>query len=310
MVDIPESPISSVELIYKSYEEDEDTDFRDHLGASIIGLECDRRVWYSFRWATRSAHEGRLLRLFETGQREEARLTENLRRIGVSVQDVDPATHKQWQVRDSTGHFGGSLDGVGHGFPEAPKTEHVLEYKTHNDKSFRDLLKHGVKKSKPQHFVQMQIYMHLRKLTRAFYLAVNKNTDELYRERIHYDIDFSTRMAARAQRIIQDPNPPARITEDPSWYQCKMCNHNAVCHGKTVPERHCRSCMFSSPIDGGQWHCAKYDNLISPEKQRIGCISHRYLPSLLVGAVQIDADESCEWIEYKVNDIVWRDTGT
>ena len=35
----------------------------------------------------------------------------------------------------------------------------------------------------------MQSYMHLAGLERAFYLAVNKNTDELYQERIRYDAE-------------------------------------------------------------------------------------------------------------------------
>ena len=80
-----------------------------------------------------------MLRLFETGRLEEERLVRNLRRIGVTVLDVDPETGRQWHVQAHGGHFGGSLDGVGLGILEAPRTWHVLEFKTHNAKSFAEL---------------------------------------------------------------------------------------------------------------------------------------------------------------------------
>ena len=85
-----------------------------------------------------------MLRLFETGRLEEERLIRNLRRIGVTVLDVDPETGRQWHVQAHGGHFGGSLDGVGLGIPEAPKTWHVLEFKTHNaQESFAELKQQG-----------------------------------------------------------------------------------------------------------------------------------------------------------------------
>ena len=48
---------------------------------------------------------------------------------------------------------------MGLGIPEAPKTWHVLEFKTHNSKSFAKLEKEGVQKSNPMHYAQMQVYM-------------------------------------------------------------------------------------------------------------------------------------------------------
>jgi CRISPR/Cas system-associated exonuclease Cas4 (RecB family) len=319
MVAIPPDENSTVDFIYKSYEQEQEnerndvTKIRGHLGASLIGATCDRKLWYSFRWATWSRHIGRILRLFETGQREEARLTANLRRVGVVVEEVDPATGRQWEVRDSTGHFGGSLDGIARsGIVEAPKTEHVLEYKTHNEKSFKDLCKNKVQISKPQHYAQMQVYMHFKKIKRAFYLAVNKNTDELYQERVYYDFEYAAKLVARAQSIINNPNPPERITaaNTPTWHECKMCDHAGVCYGDAAPERHCRSCVFSTPIENGEWHCNKHNQTLSLATQKAGCNFHRYLPRLLVKADQIDAGDNFAWIEYKLPDgTIWRDEG-
>jgi len=289
MAAIPARAQPTVAAIYKSYEDAQDNGYRYHLGASLIGDTCDRSLFYSFRWATKRAFEGRMLRLFDTGNKEEARFVADLRAAGVEVWDTDPDNPgKQIGVRDDFGHFGGSLDAVLLGLKEAPKTAHVGEFKTHGEKSFLALKKDGVQKSKPRHYAQMQIYMHLLNLTRAFYLAKNKNTDELYSERVNYDLEFSTRMVARANRIIQSSKPPEKISQDPSWFECRFCDHHAVCHGDAVPDRHCRSCMHSTPVEGGEWHCAAMDKLIDRETQEKGCSLHLYNPSLVHGE-QTDA---------------------
>ncbi len=305
MAPLPPSPAATVAAIYAAYEADTGSGFREHLGASIIGTECERALWYDFRWATRATHSGRLLRLFQTGHLAEERFVADLRRIGVTVLEVDPENGKQWSVRDDTGHFGGSMDGVLQGLLEAPKAWHVAEFKTHSTKSFEALKTKGVEKSKPMHWAQMQVYMHMTGIDRALYLAVNKNDDELYQERIHADAAAAMRLIAKAQRIIAAERPPGRISEDPAWWQCRFCNHHAVCHEGGTPVRHCRSCISSTPVDGGRWHCGKHIYGISGDEQRVGCVAHLYIPDLVHGE-QVDAGE--DWIAYRMPDgSEWRD---
>jgi hypothetical protein len=90
MAPLPPRASPTVEAILCAYEVDAGDGFRQHLGASLIGGPCDRALWYAFRWITRAAQGGRMLRLFETGRLEEERLVRNLRRIGITVFDVDP----------------------------------------------------------------------------------------------------------------------------------------------------------------------------------------------------------------------------
>ena len=118
MAPLPPRASPTIEAILAAYEAEAGDGFREHLGASVIGRECDRALWYEFRWVTRAVQGGRMLRLFETGRLEEERLVRNLRRVGVTVLDVDPDTGRQWHVQAHGGHFGGSLDGVGLGIPE------------------------------------------------------------------------------------------------------------------------------------------------------------------------------------------------
>ncbi len=298
MVKLPPAPTPTVDAIMASYEDAQGDGFREHLGASLIGKPCERALWYDFRWATRSRHDGRILRLFETGQREEERLVRNLRATGATVLEVDPATGRQFRVEAHGGHFGGSLDGIALGLCEAPKTWHVIEFKTHSAKSFAQLVAKGVVASKPQHAAQMQIYMHLMGLTRAFYLAVCKDTDALYAERVEADPAEAGRLLAKASRIINAARPPSRISEDPAWFECRMCSHRDVCHEGAMAAVNCRTCLHSTPVEGG-WHCARHGHMPDCTDQRIACGKHLFIPDLVAGDI---TDVGDDFVAYRMKD--------
>ena len=306
MAELPAITSLTREAIFAGYEADASDGFRSHLGASLIGKACERALWYDFRWTTKARFEGRVLRLFETGNREEERLVRNLRRTGATVLEVDPETGRQFRVQAHGGHFGGSLDGVALHLLEAPKAWHVLEFKTHSNKSFTDLVAKKVRESKPQHFAQMQIYMHLMGMNRAMYLAVNKDTDDLYVQRVEADVAYTEQLLEKARRIIFAPTPLPRISEEPSWYQCRLCDHADVCHGPRAAEINCRTCLHSTPVEGG-WHCDRHQKPLSEVDQRTGCEQHLYLPPL-VPAAQVDAGE--DWVDYEFSGgVCWRDAG-
>jgi hypothetical protein len=220
MPPLPKIVFPTVEAIYKQYESKAGDPFRDHLGASLIGTECMRSLWYSFRWATKPKFDGRVLRLFQSGFREEARVIDDLRSAGITVYDRDPDTGKQIQYSSFGNHFAGSLDAIAQGFPEAPVAFHVLEVKTSNARSFKAMQKDGVKKSKPPHYSQMQMYMLWSGLDRAMYLVVNKDTDEIYQERVHYDKAFAEQLEDKSFRIIFADEPLDKC----EGFSCKFCN--------------------------------------------------------------------------------------
>ena len=298
MAELPEAPTPTLTAIYADYEARQGDGFRDHLGASIIGKSCARALWYDFRWVTPSRHSGRLLRLFETGQLEEDRLVRNLRATGATVLEVDPETGRQFRVEAHGGHFGGSLDAVAIGILEEAKTWHVLEFKTHGVKSFTELIAKGVVQAKPQHAAQMQIYMHLTGIRRALYVAVCKDTDALHIERIEADSAMAERLLDKARRVIFAQHPPSRISEDPAWFECRFCDHHAVCHEGGGAAVTCRSCLHATPVDGG-WHCARHDRMLTALEQRAACIRHLFIPDLVPGEV-IDAGDDV--VTYRMAD--------
>ena len=66
-----------------------DTGPRSHLGASMIGNNCSRALWYSFRWISHHHHDGRQQRLFQRGHFEEPRFVGYLEAIGFKVTMFD-----------------------------------------------------------------------------------------------------------------------------------------------------------------------------------------------------------------------------
>jgi hypothetical protein len=298
MAALPSPQASTAQAILRWWEAKPD-EHRAHLGASLIGHPCDRRLWLTFHWTGKEMFNGRMLRLFSTGQREEPRVVEELRGIGCEVHADDGQA--QFRVAACDGHFGGSMDGVVLGLPEAPATWHVLEVKTHSAKSFKDLAAKGVQAAKPLHYAQMQTYMHLGELERALYYAVNKDTDETYIERVAYDKAFAEQLVAKAQRIISADSPPQRLSNDPAWFECKFCPFHEHCHWTRFPEANCRTCVHSTPVANAQWECASKKRTLTLAQQRQGCEEHLFIPPMLdrIGE-PIDSTEKS--VTYKLAD--------
>ncbi|MGL5362410.1 MAG: hypothetical protein ACRDBH_05985, partial [Bosea sp. (in: a-proteobacteria)] len=289
----------TVAAIYRAYESKPDAP-RPHLGASVLGRECERALWYSFRWAHREAHSGQKLRLFARGHREEQWFAADLRAVGVTLHTIGP-DGKQFNHLTVGGHVGGSMDGAGIGFAEAPKSWHVVEFKTHGDKSYRALESNGVKASKPEHWAQVQLYMHWTGMDRAFYLAVNKNTDELYSERIELDRPAAQALEKKGERIVTASEPLTRINESPEFFVCKMCPASQLCHSSKNIQVNCRTCLHATPeLDGdARWSCALHKRDLSQADQLKGCDGHRLIPALLSWATPIDGDAEANWVKYK-----------
>jgi hypothetical protein len=309
---LPPIPSSTVSAIYAAWEEQHKNWDSVGLSMSELGSECDRALWYSHRWASEPEQlTGQRLRLFETGNIEEQRALDDLRRVPeITVVDIDHETGKQFKLYAVGGHLRGKTDGRVYGLPEAPKTWHILEIKSHNDKSFKEVVKKGVQAAKPAHYAQVQTYMHLTGLTRALYYAINKNTDELHCERVRYDAQFCLQLFARVERVITQNVAPGRIAEDPSKWPCIFCKHKAVCHREAFGRQHCRTCLRSTPIvtegdTSAPWLCEKFGRTLSLDEQRAGCHAHLYLPDFVPGD-QFDSGD--DWVGYTIRDgSTWTD---
>ena len=253
---------------------------RPHLGASMLGHPCDRYLWLSFRHAVAPKFPGRVLRLFRRGHNEEATVVADLRAIGIDVQ----YTGRNQKRVDFGSHVSGSVDGIiESGVPGKEKSRALLEIKTHSEKSFNELKAKGVQAAKPMHWVQMCVYGAGLELDRALYVAVNKNTDEIYTEWLHLDPAIAEKAVARGRAIALADKMPPPLSTDSTWYQCKFCDAHAFCHTTHLTQEvNCRTCLHATATPESTWRCERHQaDGIPPEFQRQGCACHALHPDLV-----------------------------
>lgn len=238
------------------------------IGMATIGENCERKLWLSLHWAVDPESISlRLRNLFETGTRAEDFIITDLEHIGIRV------TKRQEEIWGFMKHERGFTDGRCDNVPEAPKTEHLLEMKTHNQKYFDKLVKEGVKKGFPKHYAQVQRYMGELGLKRCLYIGYCKNTSEYYVERIRFDPGFFQDLRRKGREIIMAEEAPTKRFEK-SWFECKFCDFHEICHDGAPVAKNCRTCKNSDLAPEGKWVCelavdGPHD--IPIEIQRTGC---------------------------------------
>ena len=238
---------------------------RYHMGASALGHHCDRWLWLNFRWVVVQSFNGRMRRLFRRGHMEEDVLMADMRAVGIVFSEAQASV-------DFGGFVRGSADAViERGVPESPNKRHVAEFKTHNRASFKALVKDGVKKSKPQHWAQMQVYMLGLDIKRALYVAICKDDDSLYSERVRLDVEAAESLVERGHRLSLDDRLPPPISTDATHWRCKMCPAHGFCHGSAQVNRSCRSCRFARAKDDATFYCERHGGTIPRSFEPKGC---------------------------------------
>jgi hypothetical protein len=164
------------------------------------------------------------------------------------------------------GHFGGSLDGIaqfppGWGIDEAV----LLEFKTSGTGSkFTKLMDNKMPVEKPDHFAQTSTYGYKYNFRFVLYLCINKNDDDLHIEIARLDHNLGRQMIAKAEIIIGSQTPPPKLSEIPTFQDCRFCDMHDICHTGASIEKNCRSCVNATPIEDGKWHCAIYSDALGP----------------------------------------------
>lgn len=255
----------------------DDFPFRTHMGASGIGDECARKVWYGFRWLALPTFPPRILRLFNRGHLEEARFIALLLMIGVEVFQQDE-NGKQFRISDAGGHFGGSGDGIGLNVPDIPAGQYaLLEFKTASDKKFKKFKTKGIKETEPKYYTQMQVYMRKMNINYSLFMVVNKNDDDLYAAIVTLDPEHADEYIDRGRNLVFYRQAPQRINENPTVFVCRYCDYRNQCHGvglkdERTPHKNCRTCHFSVPHVDGKWYCCKGEPVeLSKDQQLAAC---------------------------------------
>lgn len=284
---------------------------RRYVGMSSVGEECKRKLWYRFRWATPETFDAKSLKRFEDGHTQEDVQANRLRLVhGITLLTHDPDTGDQIGFRDLAGHFCGHCDGNILGILQAPKTWHIWEHKSVEEKALVELEKlkrtygdkEALKHWKPVYYAQAILYMYYAGMTRHYLTVSSPGGRRTVSCRTNCDTAEALVLIEKAKRIIEAQNPPEKISKSADYFECRWCSFHSICHGENIPQKNCRTCLHSTPLmsePDGAWACARYGAMLEDEKQREGCGSHLFIPSFVPGRV-VNATE--EQVTYELND--------
>ena len=216
---------------------------RTYLGASRLGVACDRALQYEFAGAPVDPgrdFDGRVLRIFEVGHVLEDLAIRWLRLSGFDLY-IRTRSGGQFGFSVCDGLIQGHVDGIvmaapadlGWSFPM------LWECKTMNAQNWRDCVKRGVSVAKPVYAAQMAIYQAYMESTiegisrnPVLFTAINKNTQELWFELVPFDAVLAQRASDRAVKIITATEHGELLPRSFSvstHIECKFCSWQDRC---------------------------------------------------------------------------------
>jgi hypothetical protein len=202
---------------------------RDYLGASRLGEPCERRLAFEFTHAPPDEDrkiDGAMLRIFEAGHRFEALSIEWLRAAGFDLR-TQRRDGGQFGFTAAGGRLRGHIDGVIVAGPDIGVPWPALwEHKAVNAKSWNDIVKRGLRTSKPLYFAQVQIYMAYMEVAVALVTALNKDSQALHHEVVRAEPSEAQVLSDKAVsilRAVEAGELPPRIAAAADFYLCRLC---------------------------------------------------------------------------------------
>jgi len=211
---------------------------RQYLGASRLGVACERQLQYEYAQAPVDADKrlsGRILRVFERGHRLEAAMADWLRAAGFVLQTEDK-TGRQYGFSVADGRLQGHCDGVLIAGPAGLAYPALWECKTLNHKAWNELAKHGLGVAKPIYAAQIALYQAYLGLHEhpALLTALDADTMAIYAEAVPFDAQLAQRMSDRAVRVIQATEAGELLPRgfaEASHVECRCCAYAQRCWG-------------------------------------------------------------------------------
>jgi hypothetical protein len=206
---------------------------RDYLGGSRVGEPCARKLVYEITHAPKDRDfDANILRVFDAGHQFEALSIRWLRLAGFNLRDRGPDGGQIGFIA-AGGRLRGHADGVIVAGPEVGVGWPALwEHKALGQKSWTELVKRGLRLSKPIYFAQVQLYMAYLELEVALLTALNRDTLALHHEAVRFDAAEAQRLSDHAVDILRAADAgelPPRIAQAADFYLCRLCPYASRC---------------------------------------------------------------------------------
>lgn len=239
MVAIPEYIDPVIAEIDRLLEAGQQGHTTKNIGFGEIGHDCSRYLYLKIHANEPEIFDAATLRRFIAGKIDEELMSDDLRKV-VELHTTDPnRKNKQFKLDLLNGRFTGRLDGAIVNIPQAPKTWHVWEHKSCEDKLFDKLLKlkqEAIEDNKillewnHKYYAQVQTNMLASGMDRCYFTVSTPGLRRVTSLRIKFDKDYANSLVEKARMIINASEPPPKIG-GPDWYQCKNCRFYNTCHG-------------------------------------------------------------------------------
>ena len=234
MVQVPDRADPTLDAVNAALEAEQSPYASKNIGFGEIGHECSRYLWYKINLDLPEVFNADTLRIFRNGHNDEAAMAADLRKVqGIELYTHDPEReNKQYKFDALDGRLTGRLDGVIVGLKQAPKTPHLWEHKSVNDKKFEALIKNPVLKDWDlKYYAQAQTAMLHADLDRHYMTVSTPGLRRVTSVRTELDKEYAKSLVQKAKRIIDAKEPPERIG-GPDYYICKFCRFYDECHNK------------------------------------------------------------------------------
>ena len=174
---------------------------------SMLGNECDRYLYLAFRGKLPQQEiASTTQRIFDTGSSLEDRMTKYFEKMNI-------LKGREISVKCDSPPISGRADFL---LVHGEHTEVVLELKSINDKGFKNLYS----KPKPEHALQLQIYMQLLDKAYGIVLYENKNDQKLKAFKVKRSPKEWVALVKRCTKIQEAVEIPENCTGAP-WCACR-----------------------------------------------------------------------------------------
>lgn len=201
-------------------------DIRNYLGASRLGVTCDKALWYEFNKKPKDKElKGRVIRIFELGNEIEELIINWLRRSGFTVEEGQKELNYRGIIK---GHVDAIITKVPEEFKEIIPVPSILEIKSANNNEFSKLYNFGLKRFSSVYWTQIQVYMGLSGILNSVHITMNKDNCELYLEQPEYDPVLTYKSLERGISITL-ANSCNKQFPNSNGSNCTFCNWKETC---------------------------------------------------------------------------------